>query len=145
MNSPSPLSPLAFSEYSVLSEFLSVLWPPHGSGSFSCKSDAAVSSEGKLTLWVFKKETLFVLPRLLSSSEISKSLILALFLPAFDAAAFFSLDLSSSFRKSVKDIWRLHQLREVNLSKPHWGLFKGIITFLLAELWVLRSKTGVAD
>lgn len=115
MNSPSALSPLAFSEYSVLSELLSVLWPPHGSGSFSCKSDAVVSSEGKLTLWVFKKETLFVLPRLLSSCEISKSLTLALFLPAFDAAAFFSLDLSSSFRKSVKDIWSLHQLRKVHL------------------------------
>lgn len=103
INPPAPLSSLVFSEYSVFSELLSVLSPPHGSGSFSCKSDAVVSSEGPLTLWVFKKETLFVLPRLLSSSEISKSLILALFLLAFDAAAFFSRDLSSSFRKSVKN------------------------------------------
>lgn len=108
IHSPAPLSPLAFSECGALSELSSVLWTPQGSGSFSHKSDAVVSSEGTLTLWVFKKETLFVLPRLLSSSEISKSLILALFRLAFDAAAFFSLDLSSSFRKSVKDKVKLY-------------------------------------
>lgn len=71
-------------------------------GSFSRDPEAVVSSRGELTLWVFRKETLFVLPGLASSSEISKLWILDLFFPAFNAPAFFFLDLRSSFKKSMK-------------------------------------------
>lgn len=70
-------------------------------GSFPRDSDVVVSSEGELILWLFRKETLFVLPCVLPSSESSKSLIVPLLLPALKASVRFFLDLRSSLKKSV--------------------------------------------
>ena len=72
---------------------------------FSGASLRDVLSNGEPPLWVLRKETLFfAAPCLDSSSERSKSLILALLLPVLKALARFLLD-PSCFRKSVRKLY----------------------------------------
>lgn len=92
-------------------------------GSFSRDSDAVVSSEEEPILWDFRNETLFVLPCLPSSSEISKSLILDLLFPDFSAPAFFFLDLSCSFKKSSSS----------SLKSSEYEYWSGFVLLALAE------------